>query len=50
MQVTKNQIEDFTGHRVLYCKVPQGGAVIAHAGRCILIGTYNGTKFFYIIF
>lgn len=40
-QITRNFTDDTTGLVVIYSKIPNGGACIAHAGKCVLIGTFN---------
>lgn len=43
-QVTRNFIDETHGIKVIYGKIPMGGACIAHGGKCILIGAFDETK------
>lgn len=43
-QMTRNFKDEQTGLTVIYSKIPNGGACIANAGKCILIGTFNEAK------
>jgi hypothetical protein len=43
-QVTRTFKDEQTGLQVIFSKIPNGGACIANAGKCTLIGTFNETK------
>jgi ribosomal protein L24E len=40
-QITRSFKDETTDLQVLYAKIPNGGACIANAGKCILLGTFN---------
>jgi len=43
-QITRNFKDEASGLQVLYAKIPNSGACVAHAGKCILVGTFNEAK------
>lgn len=43
-QITRNFKDEETGHCVIFAKFPLGGSCIAHAGKCVLIATYEESK------
>ncbi|MGB4347095.1 MAG: profilin family protein [Burkholderiaceae bacterium] len=43
-QVTRSFKDEDSGLQVLFTKIPQGGSCVAHAGKCVIIGTFSEAK------